>query len=178
MRRWLLLAARLLAGAVALASGVWVLANTALYRQAEAWSTAQIVETTIGEGTYLQDGTATVFVGLHTGHGVGLHIDQLCSTSGVAGIMLVITGLLVGFARLRIHRALLGLVAMIGLVTFVNVARLTVLSWSVTKWGLTGWFEWLHLYGGAAISMLAIAVGCGLFIMLVRRSGSSGPAAA
>lgn len=171
MRRWAMVAPRLLLGAAAVVAGAWVLTNTATYRQAEAWSTAALVDAAVGQGTYLQDGTATVFVGLQTGHGVGLHIDRLCSTSGVTGLMLIITGMLIAAAGLRIHRAALGFAVMIGLVTFVNVARLTVLSWSVTEWGLTGWFEWLHLYGGAAISMLAIAVGAGFFLLLIRRSG-------
>ena len=176
MGRRLALATRALAGLGALAAGVWVLANTAIYRQAEAWSTARLVDATVGQGVHLQDGTATVFVGLQTGHGVGLHIDRLCSTSGVAGVMLLITGGLVLGAGLHVRRGLLGLGAMIGLVTLVNTLRLTVLSWSVTQWGLTGWFEWLHLYGGAAISMLAIAVGCGVFIQLIRRSPSAAAA--
>lgn len=168
--------ARFLLGSVAVVAGCWVLANTAVYRQAEAWSTAKIVDAAVGQGTHLQDGTATVFVGLQTGHGVGLHIDDLCSTSGVAGLMLVVTGLLVLVAGLRFRRAFLGLGAMIGLVTAVNVLRLTVLSWSVTRWGLLGWFEWLHLYGGAAISMLAIAAGCAVYVLLLRRSPGHAPA--
>lgn len=162
--------ARVLAGLAALAGGAWVLVNTALYRQAEAWSTAHLVEWSVGQGTHLQDGTATVFVGLQTGHGVGLHIDRLCSSSGVAGLMLLVTGLLIVAARLSVHRAMLALGAMVGLVTVVNVLRLTVLSWSVTRWGLRGWFEWLHLYGGAAVSMTAIAAGVGMYVVLVRRA--------
>ena len=176
MERFLSPVARFLVGSAAVVAGSWVLANTAMYRQAEAWSTAKIVDVTVGQGTHLQDGTATVFVGLQTGHGVGLHIDNLCSTSGVAGLMLIITGLLVLVAGLRFRRAFLGLGAMIGLVTAVNVLRLTVLSWSVARWGLFGWFEWLHLYGGAAISMLAIAAGCGLFVLVVRRTPAQVPA--
>lgn len=176
MARFLSPALRLVVGSTAVIAGIWVLANTALYRQAEAWSTAKIVDVAVGQGTHLQDGTATVFVGLQTGHGVGLHIDNLCSTSGVAGLMLIVTGLLVLAAGLRFRSAFLALGAMIGLVTTVNALRLTVLSWSVTRWGLRGWFEWLHLYGGAAISMLAIAAGCALFVLLVRRAPHQAPA--
>jgi exosortase/archaeosortase family protein len=134
-----------------LAGGLWLLANTALYRQAEAWSAAHVVDSTVGQGTYLQPHSAFFFAGLRTGHAVGLRIDQLCSTGAIWGLMLVVTGLLLIFAGLRVYRALLALGAMIGLLALVNTIRLAALSWTVTKCGLTGWFEWLHLYGGAAV---------------------------
>lgn len=169
-RRAMAVTGRLTTGVASLVGGVWVLANTAVYRQAEAWSTAKVVDAAVGQGTVLERGSSTFFVGMDTGHGVGLRIDQLCSTGAVTGLMLVITGLLLLRAGLRPGRALLGLAAMIGLIAAVNMARLTALSWSVTRWGLAGWFEWLHLYGGAAISMAAIAVGCGLYLRLIRRS--------
>lgn len=163
-------------GVASLVGGVWVLANTALYRQAEAWSTLRLVDATVNGEHHLQPGSSTFFVGLDTGHGVGLRIDQLCSTGAVVGLMLVITGLLLLAAGLRVTRALLGLVAMVALITAVNALRLVALSWSVTQWGLTGWFEWFHLYGGAAISMVALAVGVGMYLRLIRRAPSLRPA--
>lgn len=151
--------------------GAWLLGNTEVYRSAEAWSTARIASATIAGGTRWQPGSATVLVGLDTDHAVGLRIDELCSTSAIAGLTLVLTGMLLLAAGLRVHRALLGVSAMTGILIVVNTVRLTALSWSVTRWGLTGWFEWLHLYGGAAISMLAVAVGCALYLHLIRRPG-------
>jgi len=152
------------------ACGILILANTAAYRQAEAWSTWRVVDAVVGRGTYLQPNSGTFFVGLETKNAVGLRIDQLCSTGGIAGVLIIFTGVLLIAAGLRVRRALLGLGAMLGLLLVVNVVRLTALSWTVTTWGLTGWFEWLHLYGGAAISMVAIAVGLALYLRLIRRS--------
>lgn len=152
--------------------GTWLLGNTPTYRSAEAWSTAQLVSATVPGGTRWQPGSSTVMVGLNTDHAVGLRIDQLCSTGAIAGLTLALTGMLLLVAGLRVHRALLAAGAMTGVLVAVNTLRLSALSWTATRWGLTGWFEWLHLYGGAAISMVAVALGCALYLRLIRRPGS------
>jgi exosortase/archaeosortase family protein len=162
-------ATRCSSGAALALAGVWVLANTATYREAEAWSIAKVVSATADQGTHLQPHSATFFVGLNTNHGVGLRIDQLCSTGPIAGLVLIITGLLMTFAGVRVHRSILGAGLMIGIVTLVNGLRLTALAWTAATWGLSGWFEWLHLYGGAALTMFAIIGGCALYLRLLRR---------
>ncbi len=149
--------------------GLWVLLNSARYRSAEAWSAAQLVAATVDRGAQLLPGSSTFIVGLGTQNAVGLRIDQLCSTGAIVGVTTIITGVLIAFAGARASRALLALGSMVGLLFVVNALRLTVLSWTVTSWGRTGWFEWVHLYGGAAVSMAAIAVGCGLYLRLLRR---------
>lgn len=161
-------AARVCSGAAMLLTGVWLLANTALYRQAEAWSTAKVVDATVGS-TAVRPGSSTFFVGIGTDRVIGLRIDQLCSTGAICALMLIVTGLFLVGAGVRVRRGLIALTAMVGLVTLVNLVRITILSWSVTRWGLGGWFEWLHLYGGAGISMVAVAVGCGLYLVLIRK---------
>jgi exosortase/archaeosortase family protein len=158
-----------LSGAALVLAGLWVLLNDERYREAEAWSAAKLVASTVDRGAQMVPGTATFLVGLGTEHAVGLRIDQLCSTGAIVGVASIVTGLLVLFARARPTQALLGLGAMVGLLVVVNSLRIMALSWTVSAWGRAGWFEWLHLYGGAAISMAAVAIGCGLYLRLIRR---------
>jgi hypothetical protein len=44
-----------------------------------------------------------------------------------------------------------------------------VLSWSAARFGVSGWFEWLHVYGGSFLSIIAVVVACGLYLRFVRR---------
>lgn len=162
--------ARVPAGMALALLGLLVLLNGARYRDIEAWSAARLVAATVDRGTQVVPNTATFIVGLGTEHPVGLRIDQLCSTGAFVGIAFIITGLLIALAGASLRRGLLGLGALAGLLLLVNVLRLALLSWTASTWGLTGWFEWVHLYGGAGLSMIAIAVGCGLYLRLIRRS--------
>ena len=162
--------ARILAGALLAVLGALVLVDLDRYRQGEAQLLARLARPLLGSGVHHRPGSATVYVGLGTDHGVGLSIDRLCSTGGVVGVVLLVTGLLLAFADLRVRRGLLAAGVMAGIVVAVNAARLMALSWSVDRWGLTGWFEWLHLYGGAALSMLAVAVGCVAYLRTIRRA--------
>lgn len=160
-----------------LVAGGWILANPASYRGAEARSTARLITALADRGTALQTDSATVFVALATDHGVGLRIDQLCSSGPVAGVVLLLTSMLIAAAGVRIGRALLGAALLVGLVAWTNAVRLTLLAWTAANWGLDGWFEWLHLYGGAAATMLALIAGCALYLWMLRRPRVAAPAA-
>ena len=111
-----------LAGAVL---GGWLLLNTGLWRDGEAWSAARLVQAIFG-GTYHHHGSPTFFVGLGSNHAIGLNITPACSTAPIAGALLIITGLLVAFTRIDPLRALVGLLAAVAVVAIVNVARLLV----------------------------------------------------
>jgi exosortase/archaeosortase family protein len=148
--------------------GGWLLFNTASWRDGEAWSAAHVVQALLGS-TYHPDGSSTFFVGLGSSHAIGLNITPACSTAPLAGALLVITGLLIAFTRIDPMRAGLGLLIAVTVVGVVNVVRLLLLSWSAAEFGVSGWFEWLHVYGGSFVSIAAVVVACGLYLRFVRR---------
>lgn len=167
-------AARALLAAGLVALGAWTLLDLAGYRGLEAQAAARLVQSTVGGGTSVNADRATFYVGLGTDHPLGLRIEQICSTGAVAGGVLFLTGTLVAVTAVRLGRVLLGCSAMVALVFAVNTLRLTALSWSIVRWGRTGRFEWLHLYGGAFVTTCAVAVGSLLYLSLLRHPDRSG----
>jgi exosortase/archaeosortase family protein len=159
---------RWVAGLAAAAAGGYLISNTAAYRDGEAWSAAQVVAGLIGK-TYHVAGSSTFFVGLGGPHAIGLNITPACSTAAIAGALLIITGLLISLADVQPLRAALGTVAAVGVVALVNLLRLVVLSWSATRWGVAGWFEWLHVYGGSLLTILAVIAACLVYLRCIRR---------
>jgi exosortase/archaeosortase family protein len=159
---------RWVAGVTAAALGGYLIANTAEYRDGEAWSAAQVVAGLIGK-TYHAAGSSTFFVGLGGPHAIGLNITPACSTAAIAGAALIITGVLISLADVQPLRAALGTVAAVGVVAMVNLFRLVVLSWSATRWGVAGWFEWLHVYGGSLLTILAVIAACGVYLRCIKR---------
>lgn len=167
------LAPRFTAGILAAAVGGWLLLNTATYRDGEAWSTARVVQFFFGN-TYHHAGSTTFYVGLGGRHPIGLNVTSECSTAAIAAAILLITGLLVALTRIDPVRAATGMCAAVALVTVVNVGRLLLLSWSASNWGVSGWFEWLHVYGGSFLTILAVIAAIGVYLRFVRRGSGFG----
>lgn len=163
---------RWMAGLAVALFGGYLIANTATYRDGEAWSASRVVAVLLGS-TYHAAGSSTFFVGLGGRHAIGLKITPACSTAAVAGAVLIITGLLIALANVEPLRAALGTLAAVAVVAVVNLVRLLALSWSAARWGVSGWFEWLHVYGGSLLTILAVIVACGVYVRCIRRGGTT-----
>jgi exosortase/archaeosortase family protein len=157
-------------------TGTALVANGPLVRGFEARGTQLLVGLITRSTTRSDPARATLYWDLFTPSAHGLTVTPECTAAYTVGPLLIGLGLFARSARLRTGWLVAGALAAAVLLEAVNLARLTLIAWSVDAFGDRAALWWSHTVIGSALSLgsVILAVACALRLAFAdRRSGRS-----
>ncbi|ASW54797.1 hypothetical protein [Plantactinospora sp. KBS50] len=104
---------------------------------------------------------------------VGFLVSTGCSVALLLVPPFVLAGLLVGFRRITVPRAVIAVALAVGLLVVVNQIRLTAVVLSMQIWGFEVGYERSHVLIGSVISTIGLIAVTVVFLLLVGRGDRS-----
>lgn len=153
---------RLPASLLLLAAGLWFLLAANTVRGLEARGTAAIIGFATSSTTSVYPGRATFYWDLYTPKVYGLVVTPQCTVAYTGGPLLLVVALVALLRRLPPSRVLAGSLAALTVIITCNLARLTLIAWSIHRFGERAGLWWSHVLIGSLLTIgsLGLALAC------------------